>query len=217
MPGEKLLLCTSLRLLYSRILVLFTVTCQSIRLKPASLWKILPFRVWMLPNILKAHCLLSLCDHSLSSTLYYNKSLSWNCNQFFTFQETYTCKSLLLLEKLDTICKVSQACSIEEGYFIVFHKALTFYCRNSGSKLIYFELFIVLWHYRIIRLRFQSMCKEYHRHKLAKQSFHHWKVRLMNRQADRTYRGGLQRWTVFMIFFVWSSSSITLSPSTIDL
>ncbi|PFX20450.1 Cyclin-dependent kinase 11B [Stylophora pistillata] len=54
---------------------------------------------------------------------------------------------------------------------------------------------------KIIRLRFQSMCKEYHRHKLVKQSFHHWKIRLMNRQADECYRNGLQM-KIFKLWFL---------------
>ena len=58
---------------------------------------------------------------------------------------------------------------------------------------------------RILRLRFQSMCKEYHRHKLVKQAFHHWQNRLMNRRADRRYNGGLQRW------FLWRDYLVTFS------
>ena len=57
---------------------------------------------------------------------------------------------------------------------------------------IFCYLFIIFD--RMLRLRFQSMCKEYHRHKLVKQAFHHWQNRLMNRRADRRYNGGLQRW-----------------------
>ena len=52
---------------------------------------------------------------------------------------------------------------------------------------------------RIIRLRFQSMCKEYHRHKLVKNAFHHWQIRLMNRRADRRYSSVLQRFVTDLI------------------
>ena len=52
---------------------------------------------------------------------------------------------------------------------------------------------------RIIRLRFQSMCKEYHRHKLVKNAFNHWQIRLMNRRADRRYSSVLQRFVTDLI------------------
>ena len=54
---------------------------------------------------------------------------------------------------------------------------------------------------RIIRLRFQSMCKEYHRHKLVKNAFHHWQIRLMNRRADRRYSSVLQRFVTDLIVY----------------
>ena len=71
---------------------------------------------------------------------------------------------------------------------------------------IFCYLFIIF--HRMLRLRFQSMCKEYHRHKLVKQAFHHWQNRLMNRRADRRYNGGLQRWLLWRDYLVTFSASI---------
>lgn len=83
------------------------------------------------------------------------------------------------------------------------HKALV--ARNLTSKRILIRAFYCWKNWaeytKIIRLRFQSMCKENHRHKLVKQSFHHWRIRLMNRRADRSFNDGLQR-KIFKLWFL---------------
>lgn len=133
MTGKKRVLYTSLQLLYSRNLVAMHHALPSFRLKPKKI-AFSGFECYKMswrPTIYSP-CAFTVCQVQVRITI--NLCPNTVNNYFSTFQETHTCKSLLLLEKLDTICKVSHPALVRRATVTFLHKALTFYCRHPGSK-----------------------------------------------------------------------------------
>ena len=103
----------------------------------------------------------------------------------------------VLPSKLRHVSTIDHACSTSL-IFLIFTYNLSVTANLSLSPTISLSRTTSHCHVhflpRIIHLRFQSMCKEYHRRQVIKQTFLKWRIRLMRRRADAFSSQNLQRY-----------------------